>query len=71
MRSDLRFLMRAGEAEYVYFVEFRGRGIFLRASPIDVSSIIREVLLDKMKTTVMTSATLTVDLVALVCCNYR
>jgi ATP-dependent DNA helicase DinG len=61
MRSDLRFLMRAGEAEYVYFVEFRGRGTFLRASPIDVSSIIREVLLDKMKTTVMTSATLTVD----------
>ena len=61
MRSDLRFLMRAGEAEYVYFVEFRGRGIFLRASPIDVSSIIRDVLLDRMHTTVMTSATLTVD----------
>jgi len=61
MRADLRFLMRAGEAEYVYFVEFRGRGVFLRASPIDVSDIVREVLLDKMKTTVMTSATLTVD----------
>jgi ATP-dependent DNA helicase DinG len=61
MRGDLRFLMKAGEAEYVYFVEFRGRGVFLRASPIDVSAIIREVLLDKMKTTVMTSATLTVD----------
>jgi ATP-dependent DNA helicase DinG len=61
MRTDLRFLMRAGEAEYVYFVEFRGRGVFLRASPIDVSQIIREVLLDKMKTTVLTSATLTVD----------
>ena len=61
MRADLRFLMRAGEAEYVYFVEFRGRGVFLRASPIDVSDIVREVLLDRMKTTVMTSATLTVD----------
>ncbi len=61
MRSDLRFLMRANEAEYVYFVEFRGRGIFLRASPIDVSAIVREFLLDKMKTTVLTSATLTVD----------
>ena len=61
MRGDLRFLMKAGEGEYVYFVEFRGRGVFLRASPIDVSAIIREVLLDKMKTTVMTSATLTVD----------
>jgi len=61
MRGDLRFLMRASEAEYVYFVEFRGRGVFLRASPIDVSSIVREFLFDKMRTTVLTSATLTVD----------
>jgi ATP-dependent DNA helicase DinG len=61
MRGDLRFLMRAGEAEYVYFVEFRGRGVFVRASPIDVSSIVRDFLLDKMRTTVLTSATLTVD----------
>ena len=61
MRADLRFLMSASEAEYVYFVEFRGRGVFLRASPIDVSSIVREFLLEKMRTTVLTSATLTVD----------
>ena len=61
IRTDLRFLMRANEAEYVYFVEFRGRGVFLRASPIDVSAIVRELLLDKMRTTVLTSATLTVD----------
>jgi ATP-dependent DNA helicase DinG len=61
IRSDLRFLMQANEIEYVYFVEFRGRGVFLRASPIDVSAIVREVLLDKMRATVMTSATLTVD----------
>jgi ATP-dependent DNA helicase DinG len=45
----------------VYFVEFRGRGLYLRASPIDVSRIIRELLLDRMQTTVLTSATLTVD----------
>jgi ATP-dependent DNA helicase DinG len=61
LRTELRFLMRASEAEYVYFVEFRGRGVFLRASPIDVSAIIRELLLDRMRTTVLTSATLTVD----------
>jgi ATP-dependent DNA helicase DinG len=61
IRTDLRFLMRANEAEYVYFVEFRGRGVFLRASPIDVSAIVRELLLDKMRATVLTSATLTVD----------
>jgi ATP-dependent DNA helicase DinG len=61
IRTDLRFLLRASDTDYVYFVEFRGRGVFLRASPIDVSAIVRELLLDKMRTTVLTSATLTVD----------
>ena len=45
----------------MYFVESRGRGVFLRASPINVATIVRELLLDKMRTTVLTSATLTVD----------
>jgi len=35
--------------------------VFLRAAPIDVSTIVRTLLLDKMRTTVLTSATLTVD----------
>jgi ATP-dependent DNA helicase DinG len=61
IRDDLCFLVRASDSEYVYFVEFRGRGTFLRASPIDVSTIIRELLLERMETTVLTSATLTVD----------
>jgi ATP-dependent DNA helicase DinG len=61
LRDELRFLLRGGDEQYVYFVEFRGRGIFLRASPIDVSAIVREHLLDRMHTTVLTSATLTVD----------
>ena len=65
IRDELRFLMRAdndpGVGEFVHFVEFRGRGVFLRASPIDVSAILRDVLFDRMTTTVLTSATLTVD----------
>jgi ATP-dependent DNA helicase DinG len=61
LRDDLRLLLRADDDGYVYFVEFRGRGVFLRASPIDVSAIVRELLLDRMRTTVLTSATLTVD----------
>jgi len=61
LRDDIRLLMRANDDAYVYFVEFRGRGVFLRASPIDVSTIVRELLLDRMQTTVLTSATLTVD----------
>jgi Rad3-related DNA helicases len=61
LRDDLRFLLRGSDDSYVYFVEFRGRGTFLRASPIDVSTIVRDLLLDRMHTTVLTSATLTVD----------
>jgi ATP-dependent DNA helicase DinG len=61
MRDDLRFVMKAADAEYVYFLETRGRGLFLRAAPINVSSIVRHVLFDRMRSTVMTSATLTVE----------
>jgi ATP-dependent DNA helicase DinG len=61
LRDDLKFLLRADDRDYVYYLEARGRGTFLRASPIDVSSIVRDVLLDRMRATVLTSATLTVD----------
>jgi ATP-dependent DNA helicase DinG len=61
IRDELRFLLRVGDPTYVYFVEFRGKGTFLRAAPIDVSAIVRQLLLDRMRTTVLTSATLTVD----------
>ena len=61
MRDELMLLLRADDPDYVYHLEVRGRGTFLRASPIDVSSILRELLLDRMKATVLTSATLTVD----------
>jgi ATP-dependent DNA helicase DinG len=61
LRDEIRFLLRASDSSHVYFVEFRGKGIFLRASPIDVSTIVRELLLDRMRGTILTSATLTVD----------
>jgi ATP-dependent DNA helicase DinG len=61
LKDELRFLLRAGDTDYVYFLEFRGRGVFLRASPIDVSKIVQELLLDRMRTTVLTSATLAID----------
>jgi ATP-dependent DNA helicase DinG len=61
MRDDLRFVMKAADPEYVYFLEIRGRGLFLRAAPINISTIAREVLFDRMTATVMTSATLTVE----------
>ena len=61
VRNHLEFLLRADDPTYVYFLEIRGRGVFLRAAPIDVSDIVRELLLDEMSATVLTSATLTVD----------
>ena len=61
LRADVEFLMRASDPGYVYYLEVRGRGVFLRASPIDVSDVVREMLLDRMQATVLTSATLAVD----------
>jgi ATP-dependent DNA helicase DinG len=61
LRDELRFVLQAAERDYVYFLETRGRGMFLRAAPIDVSNILRDMLFDRMKGTVLTSATLTVD----------
>jgi ATP-dependent DNA helicase DinG len=61
IRDNLRFLLAASDPAYVYFVELRGRGVFLRAAPIDVSSIIQEQLFERMRATVLTSATLAVE----------
>jgi ATP-dependent DNA helicase DinG len=61
LRDQLTFLLEAADPAYVYFLETRNRGVFLRAAPIDVSKIIREMLFDRMKSTIMTSATLTVE----------
>jgi ATP-dependent DNA helicase DinG len=61
VRVNINFLMRADDPTYVYYLEARGRGTFLRAAPIDVSEIIRELLLERMTATVLTSATLAVD----------
>jgi ATP-dependent DNA helicase DinG len=61
LREDVRFLTRADDPGHVYYLDIRGRGVFLRASPIDVSDVIREMLLERMTATVLTSATLSVD----------
>jgi ATP-dependent DNA helicase DinG len=61
LRSDLRFVTRADDPDFVYFVEMRGRGVFLRAAPIDVADIVRRTVLERRRTVVLTSATLCVD----------
>jgi len=81
LARDLRFLLRAADPDFVYFLGTRpGRSatadrpaasagssgryatrLFLRASPIDVSRIVRDALFDRMRAVVLTSATLAVD----------
>jgi ATP-dependent DNA helicase DinG len=55
---DLNFIVDQSEKNFVYWIERRGRGIFLRASPVDVSELLREKLFDKVDTCILTSATL-------------
>ncbi len=56
----LQFWMESGERSFVYWVERRGRGCYLQATPIEVSSILREKLFDAVSTVILTSATLAV-----------
>jgi ATP-dependent DNA helicase DinG len=58
MRFDLQFIVAGDDQHFVYWMERRGRGLFLRASPIDVSGLLQDKLFEKVETVVMTSATL-------------
>jgi ATP-dependent DNA helicase DinG len=59
--QEAALLTAAADDSHVYFVEARGKGVFLRATPIDVSRLLRELLWDRLRATVLTSATLAVD----------
>src|SRR6266581_2735298 len=58
LRFDLSVIIKAEDEKFVYWLERRGRGIFLRASPIDVSGLLQDKLFEKVPTVILTSATL-------------
>jgi len=60
IRQQLCFLFESNEKNYVYWFERRNKGVFLAATPIDVSQILRERLFEAFDTVILTSATLTV-----------
>jgi len=60
IRQELSFLFESNEKNFVYWYERRNKGVFLAATPIDVSQILREKLFEAFDTVVLTSATLTV-----------
>jgi ATP-dependent DNA helicase DinG len=61
LKQDLEAVLDVTDPTFVHFVESRGRGMFLRAAPIDVADIVRETVLGGRVATVLTSATLAVD----------
>jgi ATP-dependent DNA helicase DinG len=58
LRFDLNFITKGEDKKFVYWLERRGRGVFLRASPIDVSGLLQDRLFEKVPTVILTSATL-------------
>ncbi len=60
LARDLQFLLEGDDGSYVYWIERRGRGCFLQATPINVSSLLSTRLFDNVTTAVLTSATMAV-----------
>jgi ATP-dependent DNA helicase DinG len=60
LSTGLRFVMEEDDERFVYWLEKRGRGTFLLATPIEVAEIVSEKLFGKVETAVLTSATLAV-----------
>jgi ATP-dependent DNA helicase DinG len=60
LRAEISFLLESEEKNYVYWYERRGKGVFLAATPIDVSGMLRERVFEALDTVVLTSATLAV-----------
>jgi ATP-dependent DNA helicase DinG len=60
IRQEFSFLFESNEKNYVYWFERRNKGVFLAATPIDISQILREKLFEAFDTVILTSATLTV-----------
>src|SRR6185295_17411315 len=61
LSGDLDILPAADDPAFVHFLEARGRGIALRAAPIEVSRIIRTNIVGDRAATILTSATLAVE----------
>ena len=60
LRQEISFLFESNEGNFVYWFERRNKGVFVAATPIDVSQLLREKLFEQFDTVILTSATLTV-----------
>jgi ATP-dependent DNA helicase DinG len=60
LQDNLKQYLEGQAEDFVYWIERRGRGVFLQATPIDISSLLTEKLFDKIPSAILTSATLAV-----------
>src|SRR5487761_51933 len=60
LRAAFELVLEARDRNLVFWWERRGRGVFVEATPIDVSHILRERLFERVGTAILTSATLAV-----------
>lgn len=60
LSADLDMLDRRDDSGWVYWAEMRGRAAFLAATPVDVSSLLRERVFSRLSASVLCSATLAV-----------
>ncbi len=60
LRASFEVALESHERNMVYWWERRGRGVFIQATPIDVSTLLRERLFQKVETVILTLATLAV-----------
>lgn len=58
LQNDLAQVLESDSREHVFWCEIRGRGVFLWASPINISAVMRERLFSKVHSAILTSATL-------------
>ena len=60
LRGAFEAVLEGKERNMVYWWERRGRGVFMQATPIDVSTLLRQRLFEQVETVILTSATLAV-----------
>ena len=61
LNDDLRIVLSGEDPAFVHYLEARGRAVTLRAAPIEVSRIVKSVIVGDRAATVLTSATLAVE----------
>jgi ATP-dependent DNA helicase DinG len=61
LQENLKQYLEGVAEDFVYWIERRNRGVYLQAVPINISNLLAEKLFDKVPSTILTSATLSVE----------